>query len=80
MKTQQMPAKAMDIKQSTNDGQAEILKQMLSVAGIGDPDNIKDHLALGQTSDDAKRTLGNQVILVHGNLSIFKCLLSCQRY
>ena len=65
VKTEQMPVKAMDIKQSTNDGQSDILAAMLKAAGLGD-----------STKDARLTDINEYVLLVHSNLSTFERLMA----
>ena len=81
VKTEQIPTKAMDIKQSTNDGQVQILSQMFAAAGIGDPLPPSE-----ETTPDTEvvnkhiQPLENRVFLIHGNLSTFERLRACGKY
>ena len=56
--TTQVPCRAMDINQSTNDGQAQILENLLAQANLGDP-----------TDNPSVVDIRGHVILVHGDLS-----------
>jgi hypothetical protein len=56
-KTTHIPCRAMDINQSTVDGQAEILESLFSQANIGDPTDYPD-------VEDVRE----YVIVVHGDL------------
>jgi len=56
-KTTTVPCRAMDINQSTQDGQADILDNLFMQANIGDPHDTP-----------GVRDIGNHVILVHGDL------------
>jgi len=58
MKTIQVPCRAMDINQSTNDGQAQILENILAQANLGDP-----------TDTPGVVDIREHVILIHGDLA-----------
>ena len=76
IKTQQMPAQAMDIKQLTNDRQAQALAQLLTAVGLGDPESEGD-----KSSESSQiQNVGNRVLLVHGDLSTYERLLACIKY
>ncbi|KAI0267690.1 hypothetical protein BC834DRAFT_1040462 [Gloeopeniophorella convolvens] len=57
MKTSTVPCRAMDIDQSTNDGQADIVENLFRQAGIGIPEDTPDVLDISE-----------HVVLFHGDL------------
>ncbi|KAI0090786.1 hypothetical protein BDY19DRAFT_1035348 [Irpex rosettiformis] len=56
-KTTHIPCRAMDIDQSTVDGQAEILESLFTQANIGDPSDVS-----------GVEDISDYVVLVHGDL------------
>ncbi|KAG1844782.1 hypothetical protein F4604DRAFT_1884397 [Suillus subluteus] len=60
-KTKQVPCRAMNIKQSTTDGNVEVMENLLRQGGIGDPNS-------GDFDKDHDIDLSEHVILVHGDL------------
>ncbi|KAG2134981.1 hypothetical protein BD769DRAFT_1353025, partial [Suillus cothurnatus] len=60
-KTTQIPCRAMDIKQSTTDGNMEVLNNLFRQGGIGNP---------GDSGFDVKHDvdMSDHVILIHGDL------------
>ena len=67
-KTTHLPCRAMDIDQSTVDGQAEILESLFAQANIGDPTDFLNVLDMRE-----------HVILVHGDLGTAERLDAAQR-
>lgn len=63
VKTRQVPAQAMDVNQSSVDGNIEALQTLFQQLGIGDPSDKDDHDQAG------RRDIGDHVILVHGDLA-----------
>lgn len=63
--TDQHPVRAMDIKQSTSDGQVDILNRLLRTAG-----------RFKLTGTTLEPDLDDHVILVHGDLSTYERLLT----
>ncbi len=57
MKTTHVPCRAMDINQSTHDGQAQIIENLLAQANLGDP-----------TDFPGVHDLDDHVLLFHGDL------------
>ncbi|KAH7913660.1 hypothetical protein BJ138DRAFT_1001804, partial [Hygrophoropsis aurantiaca] len=60
-KTNQIPCRSMKIKQSTTDGNVEVMENLLQQGGIGDPDD--ESFNAGHDID-----MSEHVLLVHGDL------------
>ncbi|KAH9833826.1 uncharacterized protein C8Q71DRAFT_177393 [Rhodofomes roseus] len=60
VKSTQVPAMAMDINQSSVQGNIDALTALFQQAGVGDPSD---------TEQSGVRDVGNHVVLVHGDLS-----------
>lgn len=63
VKTRQVPAAAMDVNQSSVDGNIKALLTLFQQLGIGDPTD-KDDL-----DQAGRRDIGDHVVLVHGDLA-----------
>lgn len=87
--TEQKPAHAMDIKQSTNNGQADILNHLLQSAKMipqnthHTVDHVDGHDSAMHDSDGPPQQndpLDNHIILVHGDLSTFERLETMKKH
>lgn len=62
-KTRQAPAQAMDVNQSSVDGNIQALYTLFQQLGIGDPNDKDDH------AQADRRDIGDHVVLIHGDLA-----------
>lgn len=70
VQSKQVPARAMDINQSTVKGNADALSNLFAQGGIGDP-----------MDTPGCRDIGDHIILVHGDLATFQSLpVRCLRH
>ncbi|TCD59776.1 hypothetical protein EIP91_011478 [Steccherinum ochraceum] len=67
-KTTHVPCRAMDINQSTADGQAQIIENLFTQANIGDP-----------TEKASVEDIGDHVVFMHGDLGTGERLESIRR-